>query len=142
MHVWRSFFKGQQCRGMEDRCRTYDLGSVRVGCVHISTLHDALVHPRTAVTLDHIPPGAVGGLYGSGCFHFSNNCSVSSINACASPLALLNHNRVSSAQRENGDGIPSAVSAARCACWPRIEIEYRALGLARYTGAPTSRGRA
>ena len=24
-----------------------------------------------------IPPGAVGGLYGSGCFHFSNNASVS-----------------------------------------------------------------
>lgn len=29
-----------------------------------------------------IPPGAVGGRYGSGCFHFSRMCSVSSINSC------------------------------------------------------------
>lgn len=28
-----------------------------------------------------LPPGAVGGLYGSGCFHFSSSCFVSSIRA-------------------------------------------------------------
>ena len=31
-----------------------------------------------------IPPGAVGGLYGSGCFHFSNKASASSISAFSS----------------------------------------------------------
>lgn len=29
-----------------------------------------------------LPPGAVGGLYGSGCFHFSNNSSVCSKSTC------------------------------------------------------------
>ena len=31
------------------------------------------------------PPGAVGGQYGSGCFHFSNNFSVSFSSACTIP---------------------------------------------------------
>ena len=35
-----------------------------------------------------LPPGAVGGLYGSGCFHFSNSCFVSSIIACILTLAI------------------------------------------------------
>lgn len=29
-----------------------------------------------------LPPGAVGGLYGSGCFHLSSNSSVSWMIAC------------------------------------------------------------
>jgi len=30
----------------------------------------------------NVPPGALGGLYGSGCFHFSNSFSVSLNNIC------------------------------------------------------------
>jgi hypothetical protein len=34
-----------------------------------------------------IPPGAVGGRYGSGCFHFSSRASVSLISSCSRALA-------------------------------------------------------
>lgn len=34
-----------------------------------------------------LPPGAVGGLYGSGCFHFSSSCFVSSMRACITRIS-------------------------------------------------------
>ena len=36
-----------------------------------------------------LPPGAVGGLYGSGCFHFSNSSSVCSSSNCSMPSVYV-----------------------------------------------------
>lgn len=41
-----------------------------------------------------LPPGAVGGLYGSGCFHFSNRSSVCLISSCVSFSAFCSDHRL------------------------------------------------
>lgn len=74
---------GQNNKVFADAKETYDPKLDRAGCAHIWSLYASVsISPSAAgpekypSRLDE-PPGAVGGRYGSGCFHFSNKPSVS-----------------------------------------------------------------
>jgi hypothetical protein len=71
-----------------------------------------------------LPPGAVGGLYGSGCFHFSSSASVCSINSCF-PVNIHSSSLYSCI-------LLFAVWAARHPCWRRIIRECKQPDYARH----------
>lgn len=70
------------------------------------------------------PPGADGGLYGSGCFHFSSNLSVSTNNICARVRDQQLHNLRPILQ------VPFDVLDPTHFYWRHIEIECKLLDLA------------
>ena len=73
------------------RSNTYHPKSGQAGCARTWSLYKFVSITVSAAVADmyprrsNEPPGAVGGRYGSGCFHFSSRFSVSWISACSSP---------------------------------------------------------
>ena len=84
-----------------------------------------------------IPPGAVGGIYGSGCFHFSSNSSAS----CMSSLNMFSRSpRPRVIVRVLN--IRAAAVALLRSSWRRKATGYTELDLARCNGVQPSRERA
>lgn len=74
------------------------------------------------------PPGAAGGLYGSGCFHFTRSFSVSVNSNCIG--CQLGKTERCGLARSCGVCVPFGASGHKCFCWSRRAIEYTLLDLA------------
>lgn len=76
---------------IDDReCACLGVASLVAGCCVRTWSLDSIVRNPCTKTLESIvPPGAVGGLYGSGCFHFSSSFSVSMNRTCPSLSAIM-----------------------------------------------------
>jgi hypothetical protein len=73
--------------------RTHDPESGMASCARTWSLSCVSTSAASPDASPNSPPGAVGGRYGSGCFHFSSSASVSLMSSCnvllASSLYLL-----------------------------------------------------
>lgn len=83
-HLWWSYEMSMRWSYSLINCVTYGRELVTGGSVRISILEGNIVNMWIIddQLSENSPPGAVGGWYGSGCFHFSSKSSVSLNNAC------------------------------------------------------------
>lgn len=81
IHLGRSYEMVSTDKGKSGGKRTYGRDRVEASSARTWTLLPSVLRPVFASHVEGIPPGAVGGRYGSGCFHFSSRFLVSAMSA-------------------------------------------------------------
>lgn len=89
-----------------------------------------------------LPPGAVGGRYGSGCFHLTSNSSACWRSTCTRSAKFLLFSCMYFQLCNTVPCVPFAVSARRPRGWLRTTSGCTSPGRARCIGGRPSRGRA